>query len=158
MRDQYINHKNEANKEKVDSDDNGQQGTMTEWLRCNHTLSGPPEVERSETYVYNVKNTVDYHRSFTNKSCRVLVYSGNHDMIVPHVSTEEWIESLKVSIEDEWRPWFVEDQVAGYAMKYSQNEYELAYATVKGAGHTAPEYKPQQCQSMIQRWLSNYPL
>nr|GMC78481.1 serine carboxypeptidase-like 18 isoform X2 [Ipomoea batatas] len=79
-------------------------------------------------------------------------------MIVPHVSTEEWIESLKVVVEDEWRPWFVEDQIAGYTMKYSQNEYELTYATVKGAGHTAPEYKPQQCLPMIQKWLSIYPL
>ncbi|XP_031128403.1 serine carboxypeptidase-like 18 isoform X2 [Ipomoea triloba] len=107
------------------------EGTITEWVRCNQTLRGPPEVERTEAYVYNVKTTVDYHRSFTNKSCRVLIYSGDHDMIVPHVSTEEWIESLKVAVEDEWRPWFVEDQIAGYTIKYSQNEYELTYATVK---------------------------
>ncbi|XP_019165304.1 PREDICTED: serine carboxypeptidase-like 13 [Ipomoea nil] len=131
------------------------EDTVTEWVRCNKSMKYDFGMERAEAYVFNVKSTVDYHRSFINESCRVLIYSGDHDMIIPHVSTEEWIESLKVLVEDEWRPWFVEDQVAGYTMKYSQEDYELTYATVKGAGHTAPEYKPQQCQSMIQRWLSN---
>nr|GMC89595.1 serine carboxypeptidase-like 18 [Ipomoea batatas] len=134
------------------------EDTVREWVRCNESLMYDFGMERTEAYVYNVQSTVDYHRSFTNKSCRVLIYCGDHDMVVPHVSTEEWIESLKVEVEDEWRPWFVEDQVAGYTMKYSQNEYELTYATVKGAGHTAPEYKPRECLSMLQRWLSYYPL
>ncbi|XP_031100080.1 serine carboxypeptidase-like 18 isoform X3 [Ipomoea triloba] len=132
--------------------------TVTEWVRCNESLTYDSSMERTEAYAYNVQSTLEYHRSFTNKSCRVLIYSGDHDMVVPHVSTKEWIESLKVGVEDEWRPWFVEDQVAGYTMKYSQEEYELTYATIKGAGHTAPEYKPQQCLSMLQRWLSYYPL
>ncbi|XP_019165305.1 PREDICTED: serine carboxypeptidase-like 13 [Ipomoea nil] len=123
--------------------------SITEWVRCE---------ERTEAYIYDVKSTVDYHKSFTNKSCRALIYSGDHDMVIPHLSTEEWIESLNFVVEDEWRPWFVEDQVAGYTMKYLEKEYELTYATVKGAGHTAPEYKPQQCLAMLQRWLSNYSL
>nr|GMC78476.1 serine carboxypeptidase-like 18 [Ipomoea batatas] len=118
--------------------------TITEWARCNESLMydiaverteayvyNDIAVERTEAYVYNVQSTVDYHRSFTNKSCRVLIYSGDHDMSVPHLSTEEWIVSLKVGVEDEWRPWFVEDQVAGYTMKYSQEEYELTDATIK---------------------------
>ncbi|XP_031126062.1 serine carboxypeptidase-like 18 [Ipomoea triloba] len=133
------------------------EGTITEWVRCNQSLKGDTN-ERTGAYNFNVQSTVDYHRSFTNKSCRVLIYSGDHDMVAPHLGTEEWIGSLQVAVEDDWRPWFVEDQVAGYTMKYSQNNYELTYATVKGAGHTAPEYKPRQCQSMIQRWLSNYSL
>ncbi|XP_019165294.1 PREDICTED: serine carboxypeptidase-like 13 [Ipomoea nil] len=133
--------------------------TITEWVRCNKSLQYEVPGERTdEAYIYDVQSTVDYHKSFTNKSCRVLIYSGDHDMVVPHLSTEEWIESLEVGVEDEWRPWFVDDQVAGYTMKYSQNEYELTYATVKGAGHTAPEYKPKQCLLMLHRWLSNYPL
>nr|GMC89603.1 serine carboxypeptidase-like 13 [Ipomoea batatas] len=97
------------------------QGTITTWDRCNDQIP----------YIYNVQSTVDYHRSFTNKSYRVLIYSGDHDMGIPHIGTEEWIESLKVGVVDDWRPWFVEDQVAGYTKKYSQNEYELTYATVK---------------------------
>ncbi|OIS98261.1 serine carboxypeptidase-like 18 [Nicotiana attenuata] len=43
-------------------------------------------------------------------------------------------------------------------VKYSQNDYELTYATVKGGGHTAPEYKPEQCLAMVDRWFSGFPL
>nr|GMD07748.1 serine carboxypeptidase-like 18 isoform X2 [Ipomoea batatas] len=129
--------------------------TIREWVRCNESLVYEFDGERTEAYIYDVQSTVDYHKSFTNKSCRVLIYSGDHDMVVPHLSTEEWIESLEVGVEDEWRPWFVDDQVAGWIHHelFAQNEYELTYATVKGAGHTAPEYKPQQCLSMFQNGL-----
>ncbi|PIA25021.1 hypothetical protein AQUCO_13300015v1 [Aquilegia coerulea] len=76
-------------------------------------------------------------------------------MDVPSMSTQAWIRSLKSSISDEWRQWLVNDQVAGYTRTYSNN---LTYASVKGAGHTAAEYKPEECFAMIKRWLSYEPL
>ena len=39
--------------------------------------------------------------------------SGDHDMLVPYVGTLSWIESLNLSVVDDWRPWSVEKQVAG---------------------------------------------
>nr|AFK41624.1 unknown [Lotus japonicus] len=71
------------------------------------------------------------------------------------MSTQAWIRALNYSIVDDWRSWLVNGQVAGYTRSYSNR---MTFATVKGAGHTAPEYKPDEGFSMFTRWLSNMPL
>ncbi|KAA8536289.1 hypothetical protein F0562_028767 [Nyssa sinensis] len=125
------------------------EGTIKEWVRCNTSLPG---------YTQNLASCIDYHRNLTNKLCRALVYSGDHDMVIPYVGTQEWIYSLNLTIESGWESWFVDAQVAGYTEKYSHNNYDLTFTTVKGAGHTAPEYKPKQCLAMLSRWFAYYPL
>jgi len=35
-------------------------------------------------------------------------------MLVPFLGTQAWIRSLNYSIVDDWRPWMVQNQVAGY--------------------------------------------
>ncbi|KAI3774653.1 hypothetical protein L1987_49212 [Smallanthus sonchifolius] len=119
-----------------------------EWVRCNDSLHFYFDKE-AISYTHNVLSVVVYHRRLTHKHCRALIYSGDHDMVVPYLSTLNWIESLNLSLVEDWRPWSVEDQVAGYTMKYSKEDYNLTFATVKGGGHTAPEYKPKECLSML---------
>ncbi|KQJ96214.1 serine carboxypeptidase-like 17 [Brachypodium distachyon] len=121
------------------------KGTVPLWLRCNH---GTP-------YTKDIRSSVEYHRSLTSRGYRSLIYSGDHDMVVPFVGTQAWIRSLGFSVQDEWRPWYVNAQVAGFTRTYSNN---LTFATVKGGGHTAPEYKPKECLDMVARWLSGHPL
>ncbi|KAA3481621.1 serine carboxypeptidase-like 18 [Gossypium australe] len=110
------------------SDDSVQQalgirkGTIREWIRCNESL----------LYDKDVGSVVDYHLSLNTKGYRALIYrflySGDHDRVVPYVGTESWIKSLNLSIVDDWRPWFVDDQVAGYSREYGNN---FTFATVK---------------------------
>ncbi|XP_052620310.1 serine carboxypeptidase-like 10 isoform X3 [Lactuca sativa] len=125
-----------------------------EWVRCNETLVFSTDTEPI-SYTHNVISAVSYHRKLIDKHCRALVYSGDHDMVIPYMATINWIESLNLLIVNDWRPFFVDEQVAGYTMKYSNKNYNLTYATVKGGGHTAPEYKPKECLSMLMRWLDN---
>ncbi|URD90649.1 serine carboxypeptidase-like [Musa troglodytarum] len=113
------------------------KGTVEEWQRCNGDLP----------YASELKSTIKYHLNLTTRGFRALVYSGDHDLYIPFVGTKAWIKSLNFSLVDDWRSWHVEGQVAGYTMKYANN---LTFATVKGGGHTAPEYRPKQCLAMIQ--------
>ncbi|XP_062205002.1 serine carboxypeptidase-like 18 isoform X2 [Phragmites australis] len=121
------------------------KGTVPSWIRCNYDVP----------YTSDITSTVKYHLDVTTKGYRSLVYSGDHDMIVPFIGTQAWIRSLNFSIVDNWRPWYVDGQVAGYTRSYSNN---LSFATVKGGGHTAPEYMPRQCFAMFERWISGDPL
>ncbi|XP_021757108.1 serine carboxypeptidase-like 13 isoform X2 [Chenopodium quinoa] len=125
-----------------------QEGTISSWIRCNKTLA----------YEYNVESTFGYHQKLTQDYIRALIYGGDQDMIISFVGTLEWINMLNVSISDDWRPWFVHGQVAGYTTKFSNDKYHVTYATVKGAGHTAPEYKPFECFNMFLKWLAMLPL
>ncbi|KAL5713046.1 sinapoylglucose--choline O-sinapoyltransferase [Ranunculus cassubicifolius] len=118
-----------------------------EWIRCKY-IGGL-------NYLEDVEKSTQYHANLIKRNYRSLIYNGDHDMLVPFLSTQTWIRSLNYSISDDWRPWSVEGQIAGYTRTYMTN---MTYATIKGGGHTAPEYKPKECLSMVRRWLSYEPL
>ncbi|KAM3714757.1 hypothetical protein ACJW31_01G358000 [Castanea mollissima] len=123
-------------------------GFVWDWKRCNESLS----------YTEDILSVVDVHRYLSKKGLQVLVESGDRDMVVPFVGTEQWIKSLNLTIVNDWRPWLVDGQIAGYTRKYSENGFRLTFATVKGAGHVAPEYNRRECYDMFQRWVHYYPL
>ncbi|KAI5314749.1 hypothetical protein L3X38_043925 [Prunus dulcis] len=126
------------------------EGSIKEWERCNKTLQ--------DLYISDVSSSLVYHENLIKQGYRVLIYSGDHDMNIPYVSTMGWIESLNLTVDSHWKPWFLHGQAAGYRVLYSDKKYQLTYTTIKGAGHTAPEYKPEECLAMINRWLAYYPL
>ncbi|GAV65118.1 Peptidase_S10 domain-containing protein [Cephalotus follicularis] len=140
-----------ANDKSVQEALNVREGTIEEWFRCNLSLA-------HSTYTYDITSVVDYQQNLTKNGLQVLLYSGDHDMVVTHISTEEWISSLNVTVDDYWRPWFVDGQVAGYTEKYSNYGYRLTYATLKGSGHSPTEFRPKECYEMFQRWIHYYPL
>ncbi|XP_020581898.1 serine carboxypeptidase-like 2 [Phalaenopsis equestris] len=134
-----------ANNAEVQDALNVKKGKVKEWLRCSDHLK----------YREDISSNLKYHVNVTTRGYRALVYSGDHDMLVPMMGTKQWIKSLKFFVTERWRSWHVSGQVAGYTESYSNN---LTFATVKGAGHTAPEYKGEQCLAMLGRWISRMPL
>ncbi|KAL8199362.1 hypothetical protein R6Q57_012930 [Mikania cordata] len=125
------------------------KGIIEEWIRC-------PDLNFTIT-TYDVRQ---YHLSLSNKGYCSLIYSGDHDMLIPHQSTQAWTKGLNYSVIDQWQQWKHNNQIAGYIESYSNM---MTYATVKesnlnGGGHTAPQYKPEECFSMFKRWISNQPL
>ncbi|XP_006354895.1 serine carboxypeptidase-like 11 [Solanum tuberosum] len=121
------------------------------WVQCNKisSVGSPPN------YTLTIDNVVPYHANLSTKGYRSLIYSGDHDYSVPFQSTQKWIKSLNYSIVDDWRPWNVNNQVAGYTRSYSN---KMTFATVKGSGHTACRYKPEECFGMFKRWINHDPL
>ncbi|KAF7849673.1 hypothetical protein BT93_L0404 [Corymbia citriodora subsp. variegata] len=77
--------------------------TIEKWVRCNETLS----------YTYIVKEVIDIHKDLIKRGFRVLIYSGDHDMVIPYVGTQAWIDTLNLTISQDWHAWFVDGQVAG---------------------------------------------
>uniref|UniRef100_M4CQ73 Uncharacterized protein n=1 Tax=Brassica campestris TaxID=3711 RepID=M4CQ73_BRACM len=117
-------------------------GSIDKWVRCS---SGKP-------YDSDIKSSVPYHMNNSIKGYRSLIFSGDHDLMAPFISTQAWIRSLNYSIVEKWRPWMIHNQVAGYTQTYAN---KMTYAT--GGGHT-PEYKPKESFIMFQRWISGQPL
>ncbi|KAK7269059.1 hypothetical protein RIF29_21774 [Crotalaria pallida] len=115
------------------------------------SVAGPWEICTDRLrYLHNAGSMIPYHRNLTKLGYRALIYSGDHDMCVPFTGTEAWTRYMGYKIVDEWRPWFSNQQVAGYLQGYDHN---LIFLTVKGAGHTVPEYKPREALDFFSRWL-----
>ncbi|CAN8314824.1 unnamed protein product [Cochlearia groenlandica] len=120
-------------------------GTTNEWMRCNY---------KTIPYHHNIESSVPYHKNNSINGYRSLIFSGDHDLQLPFLATEVWIKSLNYSIIDDWRPWMIKDQIAGYARTYAN---KMTFATVKASGHT-PEYKQNESFVMFQRWIKGQPL
>ena len=59
-----------------------------------------------------------HYKIGTNSMCLriknfALPCSGDHDMVIPHNGIEQWINYLDLTLDTDWRPWFVDGQVAG---------------------------------------------
>ncbi|XP_062187642.1 serine carboxypeptidase-like 7 isoform X2 [Phragmites australis] len=121
-------------------------GSVDEWVRC-HDGDLP--------YSNDLQSSIKYHRNLTSRGYRALVYSGDHDLLVPHLGTQAWVRSLNFPVADDWRAWHLDGQSAGFTISYSNN---MTFATIKGGGHTAPEYEPERCFAMFSRWILNRPL
>ncbi|GLT28788.1 hypothetical protein SLA2020_036950 [Shorea laevis] len=124
------------------------EGTVSEFFRCNISLS----------YTVDVNSVIAVHKNLTELGLQLLVFSGDHDMVIPHNGIEQWIGYLDLTVDTDWRPWFVTGQVAGYTVKYTNSGYRLTYATIKGAGHSPPEYNRDECFIMFHRWIHYYPI
>ncbi|EOA30599.1 hypothetical protein CARUB_v10013730mg [Capsella rubella] len=133
-----------ANDERVQKSLFVKKGSIGEWVRC--YLDIP--------YTRDIKSSVPYHMNNSIDGYPSLIYSGDHDMVVPFLGTQAWIRSLNYSLIDDWRPWMIGDQIAGYTRTYAN---KMTLATIKGGGHTA-EYKPEESYIMFQRWISGQPL
>ncbi|KAL0845504.1 hypothetical protein Bca101_018750 [Brassica carinata] len=89
---------------------------------------------RTIPYNYDMISSVPYHMNNIINGYRSLIYSGDHDMTMLSLGTQAWIKSLNYSIIDDWRPWKIKDQIAGYTRTYSN---KMTFAIIKASLHVS---------------------
>ena len=86
---------------------------------------------------------------------KVLVFSGDNDAICGVHGTQLWIGRLGLNLTEFWRPWhFVDplygEQLGGYYSRWDG----LHFATVRGAGHEVPAYRPAAAYRLLETFLA----
>ncbi|MBN3288531.1 PPGB protein, partial [Polyodon spathula] len=88
---------------------------------------------------------------------RVLVYNGDVDMACNFLGDEWFVESLQQQVQVKRRTWLYNNgqnqQVGGFVKEFSN----IAFLTVKGAGHMVPTDKPIAAFTMFSRFLKKQP-
>ncbi|XP_022742195.1 serine carboxypeptidase 1-like [Durio zibethinus] len=119
-------------------------------------VAGPWELCTTRiSYYHNAGSMIPYHKQLTAEGYRALIFSGDHDMCVPFTGTQAWTKSLGYKTITPWRSWISNGQVAGYLQAY---DHDITFLTIKGAGHTVPEYKPKEALDFYSRWLDGKPI
>ncbi|KAG2482615.1 hypothetical protein HYH03_018458 [Edaphochlamys debaryana] len=99
------------------------------------------------------------HEALVREGLRALVYTGDHDMVVPHTGTRAWLfdKADLGGVEQPLRPWLMGGQVVGFTARFKAGS-RLTFASVKGAGHMVPQSKPAEALYLFEAFLNNQDL
>ena len=120
------------------------------WGDCSRTIrydqkDGPKSMTPYYQYLLNGNYGLD-----------ILVYSGDDDSVCGTVGTQEWIWDLGYTAKKtaDWVAWKVptDGQTGGYLTRY--DGVRFAFATVHGAGHEVPTYKPAAAKALFDSYIA----
>ncbi|KAK9804123.1 hypothetical protein WJX73_001313 [Symbiochloris irregularis] len=126
----------------------------------NETLAGFFEMCTTRVnYTVLVESTIPYHMHNIARGARVLVYSGDHDTVVPTPGTEHWTSRVGAGLGQvaDWAPWYIANpdsfgiQVGGYLTQYNG----LDFLTIRNAGHQVPTTQPKAALAFFSSWLTS---
>ncbi|QHO09277.1 hypothetical protein HN51_067821 [Arachis hypogaea] len=121
-------------------------GIPYKWTACSEVLNR----NWNDTDV----SVLPIYRQLMANRIRVWVFSGDVDSVVPVTATRYALAQLKVATKIPWYPWYVKNQVGGWTEVYEG----LTFATVRGAGHEVPLFKPRAALQLFKSFLSGSPL
>jgi carboxypeptidase C (cathepsin A) len=82
--------------------------------------------------------------------------SGTEDGVISTIGTMRWINKIGFTVNEKWRQWKINEQVAGYVQTYKEG---ITLITIKGAGHMAPQDKRQEAKIILDAFFEgNTPL
>ena len=107
----------------------------------------------SNRYKILPEGSIWTYPTLIKEGIRILIYSGDTDIVVPYNGNQAWIKDLKLEVEEPWRQWRAfndMNNVSGYIVKYKG----LTFCTIKGTGHMAPMWKPKESFYMFQKFIN----
>ncbi|XP_041059999.1 lysosomal protective protein isoform X3 [Carcharodon carcharias] len=98
-----------------------------------------------------------YLKLLAARQYQILVYNGDVDMACNFLGDEWFVESLQQKVTVNRRTWLYNDrngyQVGGFVKEFGN----LAFLTIKGAGHMVPTDKPKASFTFFSRFLHKEP-
>ncbi|KAL8246181.1 hypothetical protein R6Q59_007397 [Mikania micrantha] len=151
---------NWGNMEAVQQALNVHQGMVGKFEENNYTLHYYQGMNDTIYYAYDMFSSYSYHKKLLAKSCRALIFSGDHDLTFPYVGVEQWISSLNLDVEAPWEPFYVDNQVGCFKnINYMvHKECSNAIGLLQGSGHVVDIYKPKEAFVLVQSWFSSQAL
>jgi len=86
-----------------------------------------------------------------NNDLKIMIFSGDDDSICGTIGTQHWISKLGYSVTRDWQPWYFDGQVAGFEIRYDG----FRLATVHGAGHEVPSFRPGPALKLLVHYLED---
>ena len=81
---------------------------------------------------------------------KMWLLSGTEDVVISTLGTMRWIDKVGFNIGQEWKQWYLNDQIGGYDQKYKEG---LVLVTIKGAGHMAPQDKRSEAKFVLDSFI-----
>ncbi|KAG2710983.1 hypothetical protein I3760_04G056000 [Carya illinoinensis] len=116
------------------------------WTACNEVLN--------RNWNDTDASILPIYREMIASGLRIWVFSGDVDSVVPVTATRYALAQLKLETKIPWYPWYVKKQVGGWTEVYKG----LTFATVRGAGHEVPLFKPRVALQLFESFIRGQPL
>ncbi|RPA81850.1 alpha/beta-hydrolase [Ascobolus immersus RN42] len=115
------------------------------WVECSGAVSAAMRAKHSLPAVYLLPDLL--------KHMRVLLFSGDKDLICNHLGTEALIAAMEwggsMGIDADLKPWFVDGKEAGKI----QTAKNLTYTLLYNASHMVPYDKPYTSRTMLHNFI-----
>ena len=120
------------------------------WEMCNSFLY--------QYYDQKNKGSIIYYPDLLNK-IKILIFSGDSDIMVPINGSLNWIRNLKLDIIDKWQSWKgknldgseEDEKISGFRIKYKG----LSFVSFKGCGHMVVEWRRKNSLYMVNQFLND---
>ncbi|RAL39439.1 hypothetical protein DM860_002972 [Cuscuta australis] len=119
---------------------------VKDWNICNDSIFN--------AWAYSNESVLPIYRKLIAAGQKILLYSGDTDGRVPVLSTRYSIAAMGLPITKPWAPWYYQKEVSGWVQEYKG----LTFATVRGAGHDVPTFKPAESLALFSSFICGLPL